>query len=320
MPKKVLFTILCLSIFLSGFSQPAPVSRRATPNELIEAVNAMRAEYGLAPYTVDESLMAIAQAQSDYQASIDTTTHTRPDGSNADTLVSSENIQPGTAGMSAATIVQRMTYDYPHTITLIGFKTGRAGAGAATGSDGVIYYTLDVINTGGALTGLTAGSSASVSNSTDAGSSDATLSPSYYGILTSTPGLDGSVQHVVNSGQTLIGIAAAYEMDIKTLSALNQISTSDLIYPGDMLLIQPSSIPTYTETATLQETTAPATLPPVVSPVTDTPAFLLSPTPVPARSSSWGSHSFGILLMIIILSGMALLGLGLIGWSKRDHQ
>ena len=50
-------------------------------SELVAAVNALRASYGLAPYNVDPILMAVAQAQNNYSISIGSVTHYGPDGS-----------------------------------------------------------------------------------------------------------------------------------------------------------------------------------------------------------------------------------------------
>ena len=51
------------------------------PYTLIAEVNALRISNGLQPYTTNSTLMAVAQAHSDYQASISTVTHYSSDGS-----------------------------------------------------------------------------------------------------------------------------------------------------------------------------------------------------------------------------------------------
>ncbi len=287
--------------------QPAP--HAVDGYEIITAVNAFRATYGLAPYEIDGSLMSIAQSQSDYQASITTNTHTRPDGSGAE-IVSSENIAMGVAGQSVESIIhQQWLKDYPHTITLIGFTTGRAGAGVATGSDGILYYTLDVINTGGPLTNLTADSVVNVtpaSNGTPASYSVATSQP-IGKLVTATPLSDGSVVHTVQYGQTVWGISEAYGITPDDIYALNNINpTQSIISIGQQLLIHPSSTPA--PTATITETSVPPT--PTASP-TIPPTATLARTP-----TSEGSLlalpkikiSSSIRTTAIILAGLCLIG------------
>jgi LysM repeat protein len=52
----------------------------------------------------------------------------------------------------------------------------------------------------------------------------------------STPGADGSVVHIVSSGETLIGIAVTYEVSLEQIRQLNNLS-SDVIYVGQRLVI-----------------------------------------------------------------------------------
>lgn len=221
---------------------PRNTSHLESGSDVVNAVNAFRSAYGLAPYEFDESLMTIAQTQSNYQASINRLTHTRPDGSGAE-IVSSENIALG-SGQSIDTIMrQQWTKDYWHTVTLIGFSKGRAGAGVATGSDGLIYYTLDVVNTGGKLTGLTinslptsTGAAGSVSASTPG--TPAPTSPPINAFITTTPLVDGSIYHTVLYGQTLWGISEAYSISITDLTNLNHIDpTKAVLQIGQRILI-----------------------------------------------------------------------------------
>ena len=71
-----------ISMVLSMFMMtPEAVSAQSVDAMgLIAAVNELRATYNLEPYQVDGELMAIAQAHSDYQASINERTHVRADG------------------------------------------------------------------------------------------------------------------------------------------------------------------------------------------------------------------------------------------------
>ena len=274
-----LFSFILSPLKMPLSVQPAP--HAVDGYEIIAAVNAFRATYGLAPYEIDGSLMSIAQSQSDYQASITTNTHTRPDGSGAE-IVSSENIAMGVAGQSVESIIhQQWLRDYPHTITLIGFTTGRAGAGVTTGSDGILYYTLDVINTGGPLTNLTADSVVNVtpaSNGTAASYSVATSQP-IGKLVTATPQSDGSVIHTVQYGQTLWGIAEAYGIALTDLYTINRINPTQVVISiGQQLLIHPSSTPA--PTAAITDTPVPPT-PTITASPSITPTATLTHTPTP---------------------------------------
>ena len=55
----------------------------------------------------------------------------------------------------------------------------------------------------------------------------------------STPAPDGSVVHIVSPGETLIGIAVTYEVSLDQIRQLNNL-TSDVIYVGQRLIIQPA--------------------------------------------------------------------------------
>ena len=300
--------------------QPPRAPSMASGSDIVAAVNAFRAGYGLPPYQQDGSLVSIGQAQSVYQASIKTLTHTRPNGSGP--TVSSENIAEGTPAESADAIVRQWTRDDPHTITLIGFRTGLVGAGAAVGSDGLIYYTLDVINTGKTLTGLTlnalpAGTAVSV-NSTPA--TPAPTEPPIRALLTVTPQADNSVIHTVQYGQTLSGIATAYGLSLKDLLALNpMINANTVIQIGQRLLIHPPATPVPAlPTVAASPTALPVTpTPQPSSPPTPTiapAAVLLSPTETAApfrpsnySPSQWLGISIAFLGLLIAFLGRFVL-------------
>ena len=316
---KLFFITNLLFNSMAIYDAPNRTSPQVSGNEIIDAVNVMRVQYGLAPYAIDSGLMAIAQAQSDYQASITTMTHLRADGSGP--TVSSENIAPGTKSESAASIVHRWTADYPHTITLIGFLTGLAGAGAATGKDGLIYYTLDVKNTGKALTGLTISSSTGGQSTTVNGSTiPASTIPAVLSLLTATPHPDGSVIHTIAYGQTLSRIASAYKLALKDLAAKNHIDQNSTIQIGQQLLLRPSSTPT-------EILTSPPTLVPSTSTSTPNPtATNTLPAATPTRAASQSLYTpakwSSIMWIVVGLVSICILGICsafLGGRFKRKH-
>ncbi len=239
---------------------------------LIDSVNSFRASYGLQPYTIDSSLMANAQSQSDYQATIHQNTHERADGSQPP--CTSENICAITSNINADYCVQSMWKDQLHLLTLIGFSTGTIGAGLA-GAEGMNYYTLQVNNTGD-LTHLDVASAQSstqyVGENTNAGSAfvDIEAAPVQPGqFATSTPELDGSIYHIVQSNETLWSIAIDYGKTVAELQTLNGKTADDTsVIAGQRLLITYGGTP-------VADTLTPSVTP---LPITNTPKMTSTPT------------------------------------------
>jgi LysM repeat protein len=73
--------------------------------------------------------------------------------------------------------------------------------------------------------------------------------PVFIPIITATPSLDGSIIHTVQPGESVIMIAAAYNMSALELLTLNGLNMSSVLYPGDTLTIIKGSGPVPTATA-----------------------------------------------------------------------
>lgn len=74
-------------------------------------------------------------------------------------------------------------------------------------------------------------------------------------IQIAAPKEDGSVVHVVEQGQTLWNIAAAYQVTLQEVLTLNDLTKDSLIFPGEELLIKSVSItPENTSTQTITST------------------------------------------------------------------
>ena len=120
--------------------------------DLIGAVNALRAQFGLPAFNIDGSLMASAQGHSDYQASIQTMTHYGPGGNTANERAQaagysgrvSENIAVFTLGFDGAlsTIIFEYWADDLHMNTMVNPQYLDVGAGVSVGG-GRVYITLD---------------------------------------------------------------------------------------------------------------------------------------------------------------------------------
>ena len=241
-----------------------------SPQDLINAVNALRASYDLAPYSTSPILMAAAQGHADYMAATGKVSHTGAGGSSVTgRLLSlgyplagdlslggfrSENITSGSEGMSAQQAVDRWTGDAPHLNTMISPDLTEIGAGV-TVQDGRVYYVIDaarpndngvpqIINT--ASTGAATGP---------------TLPPGVSGVIIPvvvvTPNADGDVIHEVKAGQTLWQLAISYTTRIDEIKRLNNLSDNE-IYPGTQLLIKKGVFPpTLLATGTIPVTASP---------------------------------------------------------------
>jgi uncharacterized protein YkwD len=227
---------------------------------VIDAVNAVRSANGLAPFSVNGALMAAAQAHSEYQASTDTASHTGKGGSSPQGRAAAagygggsviENIYSG-MGATPQQAVSWWQGDGTHLATLLSSRATEAGAGVAVSDAGVVYYTLDV----GSASGGGSSGSGSAPTSAASGSGEtntaASTTVAYTPLLVSTPNADGAVIHVVEPGQTLWVIAAAYDINILDLLALNGLNANAFIVPGQKIVIrQAGSQPT--ATATVEE-------------------------------------------------------------------
>lgn len=322
MRKKYLRQFLLLAILpIIVLSLPYAVQAQGiSASELIDAVNAFRATYGLQAYQVDGNLMAVAQAHSEYQASINKVTHTREDGSGpGDHGISSENIAGGYS-VSAQTLINVWS-DYWHTFTMIGFTEGLVGAGVATGDDGFLYYTLVVKNTG-ERSGLP---DESAPTSTGGAAAAETIQATPTPFATATPQQDGSIIHIVGPGETLWSISNAYGVLVDVLAAMNNLdSENPLIYPGQSIQVRAGNTPTATATITntplpptrtLRPTRTPQ---PAVNRTTITPEEAQTGNPLLPENSLINQdnlRTLGTITIVVTLLGISALVAGRI-WGR----
>jgi LysM repeat protein len=304
-----------------------PVSA-GSPQDLIEAVNALRASYGLAPYGTNSILMAAAQGHADPMAATGRVSHTGAGGSSVtDRLLAlgyplagdlslggfrSENITSGSEGMSALEAVDRWTGDAPHLTTMISPDLTEIGAGV-TVHDGRVYYVID------AARPTDSGVPQAVNTAGAGAPAGPTLPPGVSGVIIPvvvvTPNADGDVIHEVKAGQTLWQLAISYDTKIDEIKRLNNLFDNE-IYPGTRLLIekgvfQPTILPT--GMAPAAKPAAPAEIP-SLTPVIRETAF----TSVPNRTQTSGAPANTLAIAIGIIAA-ALLGGSVGAWwgAKR---
>lgn len=220
------------------------LAKNENGHDLVNAVNALRASQGLKPYKIDSWLMNYAQKHSEYQASIQTSTHVHSDGSLPQSIGVQENVASGTEGViNVSIVVYEIWVDSLHRGIMVNSASGFIGAGVATSQNGQVYYTLN-IRPGGQQVNPTQGAQNPVS-ATSAPSTFIPLAP----LETSAPREDGSVVHTVGYGQSLWTIAEAYKVTVDEIRRLNGIaSDSSDIYVNQTLLIRlaQSVLPTQT--------------------------------------------------------------------------
>ena len=290
--KRISLILLAIIFLLSTLLlQPErALAQAGDAAQLIAEVNGLRAAYGLPPLKVNAALMSAAQKHSNYQAQIGSTTHTSADGSSqrdravaagyggGANVIISENVAAG-VNLSISIAVYDMWQDALHLETMISPYFTHVGAGVGQAGDWV-YYTLVV----GYLSGSPGSGSDSVA-STPTNAAGVTPAPTAIPVIPitiATPGIDGSIIHIVQSGQFLENIANAYEVSLAELMALNGFTEGTVIFPGEQILIQAGETPENPqsttdlestqeiETATPTYTTTPTSKPPT-----------RTPTPVP---------------------------------------
>jgi LysM repeat protein len=251
--KRIRYVWLFIFVLMALFIGDSHIGEARVNNRqeadvygVISLVNQVRAVYGLPAYSINNALMSAAQSHSNYQASIGNVTHTGAGGSQpVDRAMAagygagikvyvSENIYGGT-GATAQQVVNWWQGDSLHLNTMINSSYTDVGAGVAVGG-GVNYYTLDVgyISGSPANPGVTPGSE----YIPPPGSTPKATAPVFIPIQTATPGADGEIIHVVQSGQALWNIAAVYNVTLDDLLALNDLTKDSYIFVGEKILVK----------------------------------------------------------------------------------
>lgn len=314
MKKVVTAGLLVIFLFLlclGGDSEKA-AAQYETGYDLVAAVNALRAAYGLEPYTIDTWIMDYAQQHSQYQADTQTSTHTHSDGTVSLSQGLRENVAGGDTGyVTVDIVVNRIWVDWWHLNTMIGYESGQVGAGVANGANGTTYYTLNVRTGQQILTTLTPGAS---------------IVPTapFLPIITATPLPSGQIWHLVLEGETLWGIAISYDVTMQSIRDLNgMLAEENTIYPGDLLLIRTGvELPDLMEsptnptfTLTPEHTATPRAYPTAEPTATNSPMAIISDIDTPEPSSN--RDLLLILGIVLGAAGVLLGGITFFVYEKR---
>ena len=318
--RRLIFPGL-LVVFTLFLATPNSASAQAgTAAQVLAEINGVRSANGLAPLVENIYLNIAAQTQADYIAATGIGSHIGEGGStSADralaagygegaTVWVTENWARG-PGLTAYECVYNMWVpSADHLNNILTTWHNEFGAGVALDSNGFTVYV--------AVFGHTSGSVV-VQPTIDPNAPIATQAPYIQPVTTSTPNPDGSVIHVVQTGQSLWAIADAYGIAMADLLALNGLTEDDAIFPDQELIIVAASIQETvppTESPEIEEPTP--TLTPTPAP-TDTPAatqVTMTPEPTEAERSNFLVNIFsgdslwiGIGLVVVSLFGIALL-------------
>ena len=301
----------------SAFPSHARSAKRpalaGSPYDLVNAVNALRASFGLPLYSISAILMSTAQAQADFMAATGTMTHAGPGGIGlTDRLLAAgyplagdlslggfraENITGGPESMPAEAAVDRWTGDALHLNTMVSQNLTEIGAGVAI-KDERVYYVID------AARPITATSPADGSAVVD------DISPELIiPVSVNTPNAQGDVIHEVKPGQTLWQIAITYETKIDEIKRLNNLFDNN-IYPGNRLLIRTALIVTTSSPRAITTHIPMSTIAPTFTSSAQrahaTPTVLNVEPPVDNQATV-----MNVLIGIIVL---ALVGGGIFAW------
>jgi LysM repeat protein len=316
--------LLLLFLLFALLARPATPARAWDAYELINTVNQLRAANGLDPYQLNTALIISAQTHSEYQASIGTWSHSGANGSDE----AQRAVAAGYGGGASIKCDEAVALTYHYNVTEVVYNMWQAsplhlgillnqqyrdvGGGVAVSGD-YVYYTIDAcLVIGGDY------SSSSSSGSNNAPSAQqATIAP----ILpaTVTPQADGSIIHTVRDGETLINIALAYNIPLKDLLEMNNLTSESVIYPGEKLIVGKASTPTPTAAITNTPTPRPATptrrptrTPTSRPPTATATVFAATPTATPVPANPMDTYgkvmvgaivAFGVLGALLMVAG-----------------
>lgn len=310
---KKLLVALCILLALIPFGSVQ--SAGPGPYDLIAEVNAYRQAQGLPTLEVDNTLMLIAQNQSDYLASAYGTTSPGWSEGHIDASGGDEHSRAIAAGYSfgpgwwideawaaartdnpVSYVIYQQWADDIHRGIVLHPDAIYVGAGVSE-VDGLNYYILDVTGIYGSG-GSGGGAAATVPTTA--------VTVQVAPVKVVTPDAEGKIFHEVETGQALWSIAAAYEVTIDQLRALNSLTEKDFIYTGQQLLIQQAYTPTVSPTATV--TSRPPTRTPIPA---QTAGAVATQTP----ESETGEGGFlnldrstiGLALVLVCGVGLALM-------------
>ena len=325
MKKSSIF--LLLAVFTSLLFPLRQVQSAApSPYDMIAMVNDLRQNNALPAMETNSALMTAAQGQADYLASEYGTNfpswdmgHIGAGGTYAIDRAAAAgysvgpgwNVVENWAGGNNSTSLNEVVYsswsDESHMGNMLHPDVVHVGAGITEG-DGFVYYIIDFA--------VQYSSSGSFSGGVASTIPTTAVTPKVAPVTVATTNEDGSIIHEVEIGQALWSIAAAYEVTVDQLLALNNLSANAVIYEGDTLLVQLAYTPTPSPTITQTPRTP-----------TRTPIPAQTAQAVKTQVPNSEDNIFGFLgldrqtmgLALILISGIGLV-LIIVGTMAKDKK
>ena len=210
----------------------------------------------------------------------------------------SENVVGG-SGLDANGAVDIWMGDAPHQLTMLSDTLQDVGAGVAIYGN-TYYYVLDCgLSTGGTPVAYTP---------------PVLPNQGTPAIVPNTPNADGSIIHIVQPGDTTLGIAIAYGISLTELLNLNGLTEKSVIYPQATIIIRAGYTPTPT-----QPTGTPTERPTITPWPTSLPTATqteIPPTPTPSP----GLPETAAVKSVLAIAVAALLAAGVISLLGRKRK
>jgi uncharacterized protein YkwD len=238
--KKKIFSLILFVMLTFLLALPASAVQTSTEQqtalEIAALINQYRAENGLYQYVYNSTLASVAQTHTDYQVSINLSTHEGAGGSTSKERVTASGYGGGAyifvnemiyAGMSAT---PQAALDWwknspIHNAIMLSTEYHEIGVGVRITAERK-YYTVNV---------------ASIQGVTSPGVGSAPVEPKQVvpaPVTVAAPKADGSIVHLVEQGQTLQAIADAYQVALVTLLANNQLAENSALSPGQAIIVK----------------------------------------------------------------------------------
>lgn len=237
MQRRIFWLGMALAAFLCLFQPsgtPAVVAQSGSNQEILRLVNDLRARNGLPPFIWDQRLAVAAQNQASYMAANNVYSHTGAGGSTPQSRASAagfpgratENVVGGTNLTPGQGVVWWQNSPI-HLNTLLAPQYSHVGIGTSHGFDQNFYALV-----AGSPSGFEVPAVPQLGDD-----NDQLLAP-VAPVVIAEPREDGSIVHVVDSGQSFWVIAARYEVPLDQLYLFNNLDENSVISPGDELIIR----------------------------------------------------------------------------------
>jgi Ser/Thr protein kinase RdoA (MazF antagonist)/LysM repeat protein len=238
--KKRIFSVMFFVIIAMMLVLPASGAQTDTEEQtalqIAALINGYRADNGLYQYVYNSTLEVAAQKHTEYQASIGESTHYGEGHTTSKDRVTAEGYGAGNY-IFTSEMIYAGSFATPqaalewwknspiHNAIMLSTDYDEFGVGVRITNDKK-YYTVDV---------------ARIKGVTSPGVGSAPVQPTLSvsaPVTVAAPNQDGSIVHVVEEGQTIQGIADAYQVPVDSLLLFNGLTESSALTAGQLILVK----------------------------------------------------------------------------------